>query len=187
MPARATTAAAERTLTTTEAAVLALLAIEGERSGYDLLRLVAKAIAYVWAPARSQLYAVLPRLARDGLAEQRRVVQTTRPDKLLYRISPAGQEVLTRWLETPEPGAVDAFYLRLFVGGLMSREALVAHVEQFRRDTEARLAELRRIEPTNTRTGHDAYHFFLLRLGIERQEQTLAWADGVLAELRELP
>ena len=176
--------AAERTLTTTEAAVLALLAIEGERSGYDLLKLVSKAIGYVWAPARTQLYAVLPRLARDGLAEQRRVVQTTRPDKLLYRIAPAGRDALTRWLETPEPGAVDAFSLRLFVGGLTSVEVLVGHVEQFRRDTEGRLAELRRIEPTNTRTGHDLYHSFLLRLGIERAEHSLRWADGVLEELR---
>ena len=175
--------AAVRTLTTTEAAVLALLAIEGERSGYDLLKLVSKAIAYVWAPARSQLYAVLPRLARDGLAEQRRVVQTSRPDKLLYRITPAGRDALTRWLETPEPGAVDAFYLRLFVGRLMAPEALAGHVEQFRADTEERLAELRRIEPTNTRTGHDAYHFLMLRFGIEQAEHALRWADWVLEEL----
>ena len=32
------TIAATRTLTTTEAAVLALLALSGERSGYDLLK-----------------------------------------------------------------------------------------------------------------------------------------------------
>jgi DNA-binding PadR family transcriptional regulator len=177
------TATVERTLTTTEAAVLALLAIEGERSGYDLLKLVSKAIAYVWAPARSQLYTMLPRLARDGLAEQRRVVQTTRPDKLLYRISSAGREALTRWLETPEPGAVDAFYLRLFVGGLTSVEVLREHVDQFRRDTEERLEELRAIEPTNTRTGHDFFHHFMLRFGIERYEQELAWSDWVLEEL----
>jgi DNA-binding PadR family transcriptional regulator len=177
------TATDVRTLTTTEAAVLALLAIEGERSGYDLLKLVSKAIAYVWAPARSQLYAVLPRLARDGLAEQRRVVQTTRPDKLLYRISPAGDDALTRWLETPEPGAVDAFYLRLFVGRLTSIDVLERHVEQFRRDTEERLEELRAIEPTNTRTDHDFFHYFMLRLGVERYEHALAWSGWVLEEL----
>src|SRR6185436_17419378 len=94
MPAR--TRETVQQLTTTEAAVLALLAIEGERSGYDLLKLVSKAIAYVWAPARSQLYTVLPRLARDGLAEQRRVVQTTRPDKVLYRFSTAGSRPPSR-------------------------------------------------------------------------------------------
>ena len=46
-------------LTTTEAAVLALLAIEGERSGYALAKAVEKAIGHIWAPARSGLFAAL--------------------------------------------------------------------------------------------------------------------------------
>jgi PadR family transcriptional regulator, regulatory protein AphA len=172
------------TLTTTEAAVLALLAIEGERSGYDLLKLVSKAIGYVWAPARSGLYTVLPRLARAGLAEVRHVRQEQRPDKQLYSITDEGRRALAAWHETVEPGSTESFFLRLFIGGLISRETLVEHVEQFRRDTEARLAELRAIEPTNTRRGHDYYHWFLLRLGIERRELDLRWADDVLEELR---
>jgi PadR family transcriptional regulator, regulatory protein AphA len=184
MRQRARTVPQTATLTTTEAAVLALLAIEGERSGYDLLKLVSKAIGYVWAPARSGLYTVLPRLARAGLAEARHVRQEQRPDKQLYSITSEGRRALAAWHETIEPGSTEAFFLRLFVGGLTSREVLVEHVEQFRRDTEARLAELREIEPTNTRRGHDYYHWFLLRLGIERRELDLRWADDVLAELR---
>ena len=66
----------------------------------------------------------------------------------------------------------------------MPREALVAHVEQFRRDAEERLAVLREIEPRTRREGNDRYHgCFLLRLGIERAEHSLRWADEVLAEL----
>ena len=72
--------------------MLALLAIEGEQSGYDLLKLTSKAIGHIWTPAKSQLYAVLPRLARDGLAERRQVVQSTRPDKQLYRITTDGEQ-----------------------------------------------------------------------------------------------
>ena len=172
-----------RTLTTTEAAVLALLAIEGEQSGYDLLKLVSKAIGNVWAPARSQLYAVLPRLVRDGLAESRHVVQQRRPDKQVYAISSEGRRVLDEWLETVEPGARDAFWLRLFVGGLTTHDVLVRQVEQFRRDAEERLERYREIEPTNSRRGHDYYHYFMLRLGIERAEHDVRWADWVLEEL----
>ena len=178
------TSSATRTLTTTEAAVLSLLALEGEQSGYDLLKLMSKAIGHVWAPAKSQLYAVLPRLAREGLAEARAVVQSSRPDKQLYRITPAGREALDAWLETLEPGAVDRFYLKLFVGGLTTPDVLIEQVEQFKLETEARLDELRAIEPTNSRSGNDFFHYFLLRLGIERAEQSLAWADWVVAELR---
>jgi DNA-binding PadR family transcriptional regulator len=174
-------------LTTTEAAVLALLAIEGERSGYDLLKLVQKAIAHVWSPARSGLYAVLPRLVGAGLARRRVVAQSTRPDKQLYRITRDGHRALDTWLETVEAGSRDVFFLKLFVGGLTTPEVLLEHVAQFRTDTEARLAELRRIEPTNTNTGHDWFHRHLLNHGIERLERELVWAGGVARALRRGP
>jgi DNA-binding PadR family transcriptional regulator len=93
-------------LTTTEAAVLALLAIEGERSAYDLTKLVAQAIAHVWSPARSGLYAVLPRLVKDGLAQRRVAAQSSRPDKQLYRGTRAGRRALDDWLETVRRAAL---------------------------------------------------------------------------------
>jgi DNA-binding PadR family transcriptional regulator len=170
-------------LTLTEAAVLALLRIEGERSGYDLLKLCGQAIGHVWAPARSQLYATLSRLVSGGLVEGRHVEQTTRPDKRLFRLTPAGAEALDAWLSTVEPGDRDAFVLRVFVGGLMPREALLAHLQQYRQDTLARLAELRALEQANTRQGHDYYHHLTLRLAIPSCEASLRWVDEVLAEL----
>jgi DNA-binding PadR family transcriptional regulator len=177
---------ATASVTTTEAAVLALLAIEGEHSGYDLLELSKKAIGHVWTPARSRLYTVLPRLVELGFARRRKVEQARRPDKHLYRITRAGREALEEWLRTIEPGARDAFYLKLFVGGLTSTETLVAQVEQFRRERLEQLEQLREIEPTNTRRGHDRYHWFLLRLGIEDAEHSVRWADWVLSELDEV-
>jgi PadR family transcriptional regulator AphA len=164
--------------------VLALLAIEGERSGYDLLKRVSKAIAHVWSPAKTQLYAVLPRLESEGLAQARSVVQANKPDKRLYRITKHGRRVLQAWLEDVVPGEAQLFYLKAFLGGLMERDKLIAQYEQFARDQQARLDELRAIEPTNTRRGHDYYHYFLLRLGIERAEHSVRWAEDALRELR---
>jgi PadR family transcriptional regulator AphA len=180
-----TSALSARTLTTTEAAVLSVLALDGERSGYDLLKRMSTAFGYVWAPAKSQLYAVLPRLARDGLATQRTVAQTSRPDKQLYAISADGRATLDAWLAHVDPDATDAFFLKLFVGGLTTHEVLSEHVEAFRAAAQARLGELRAIESTNERSGNDAYHYFVLRLGIERAEHAVAWAEWVLSELRE--
>lgn len=164
--------------------MLALLAIEGERSGYDLLKALSQAIGYVWAPAKSQLYALLPRLVKDGLAADRRVAQASRPDKTLYTISDDGREALTAWLETVDPEATDAFHLRLFVGGLTTPEVLVRHVTAFRERNAERLETLRAIEPTNSRTGHDAFHWYLLQLGIAQHELQERWADETLADLR---
>lgn len=176
-----------RTLTATEGAVLALLAIEGERSGYDLLRRASKAIAHVWSPAKTQLYAVLARLESDGLARGRAVRQASRPDKRLFRITKDGRRALADWLDEVVPGDPQLFFLKAFVGGLMDREKLIEHYQQFATDQRERLEELRAIEPTNTRRGHDYYHYFLLRLGIERAEQSVRWAERALRELREEP
>ena len=172
-----------RTLTTTEAAVLALLAIEGERSGYDLLKLCEQAIGHVWSPAKSQLYAVLPRLVEAGLARRRSVSRARRPEKHVYRITRAGRAALDGWLENVEPGATETFFLKLFVGGLTTHEVLRRHVEQFRDDMRGRLAGLEEIERTNTRAGNDWYHAFLLDLGLVRTRQAIRWADGVLQQL----
>jgi DNA-binding PadR family transcriptional regulator len=177
------TAIAASQLTTTEAAVLAQLAMEGERSGYDLSKLLAKSIGHVWKPARSGLYAVLPRLERAQLVRSRVVVQETRPDRRLYKITRAGKQALDSWLETVEPGATESFFLKVFVGGLTSTDVLLEQVAQFREDTAARLAIYREIEPTNTNRGHDWYHRHLLRLGIARAELELQWADEVARAL----
>ena len=170
-------------LTLTEAAVLALLAIEGERSGYDLLKQMRKSIGHVWTPAKTQLYNVLPKLVRDGFASQRVIRQDRRPDKVLYAITSDGRAALQRWLDTPDPGSRDAFYLRLFVGALADPDSLLAHVREHRDEIAAQLAVYREIEPTNTRRGHDAYHWFLLELAIEEYELKLRWADRVIASL----
>ena len=162
--------------------MLSLLAIEGERSRYDLMKSLAKAIGYIWAPAKTQLYALLPKLAERGLATSRTVREGARPEKKLFRITNAGRAELDRWLAA-EPESAETFYLRLFVGGLVPPEVLVEHVEWFRERTATQLEEYRQIEPTNTRTGNDFFHYFLLRLGIERSEHLLGWSDWVLEEL----
>jgi DNA-binding PadR family transcriptional regulator len=171
-------------LTLTEAAVLALLEIEGERSGYDLLKLASKAIGHVWAPAKSQLYATLRRLDRGGLAVSRTVPQERRPDRQLYRITRPGQEALHRWLEHVDGTDVQATRLKIFVGGLLPGELVVRHVEACRADAVERLDLYAEIEKTNSRTGHDYFHHLLLRYGIAQAQTTIDWADAVLRELR---
>jgi PadR family transcriptional regulator, regulatory protein AphA len=171
-------------LTLTEAAALALLEIEGERSGYDLLKLATKSIGHVWTPAKSQLYATLRRLDRAGLAVSRVEPQTGRPDRQLFKITAAGRDALQRWLEHVDGSETQATRLKIFVGGLMSRELLVRHVDAYRTDALERLEVYAEIEKTNTRKGHDYFHHLLLRYGIAQAETTVAWADGVLRELR---
>lgn len=164
-------------LTATECAVLGLLT-KGERSGYDLAKKAQGTVGWVWAPARSQIYAVLPRLVSAGLASSRRVAQTGRPDKQVYRISKKGREAVREWLESSEDSE-ETFLLRVFFGELMSRDALVSLIERRRDLARERLAHFREIE----RTGPDPYPHLTLRWGFAHQRALIRWADEVLREL----
>jgi PadR family transcriptional regulator AphA len=139
---------AATTLTTTEAAVLGLLTW-GEMSGYDLRKKTERSVGYFWAPAKTQIYTVLPRLVEAGLATRRRVVQSERPDKQLYRITRHGRRALSEWLEHGPLEAVpekNPILLKLFFGASADPEALVEQVAE-RRTAAAQLRrELDEIE-----------------------------------------
>jgi DNA-binding PadR family transcriptional regulator len=167
------------TLTATECAVLGLLT-KREGSGYDLAKKAEASVGYVWAPARSQIYAVLPRLVRAGLAKSRKVTQSGRPDKQVYRITREGRDALREWLESSEDSE-DTFLLRVFFGDLMSREALAALVERRRDLARGRLAEFREIE----RRAPDPHPYLTLRWGLAHQRALIRWADEVLRELEQ--
>ena len=170
-------------VTLTEAAVLALLAVKGESSGYDLTKLAAKSVGHICAPARSHLYAVLGRLARDGLASTRTVVQSDRPDKQLYTVTATGQEALEAWLAADAEDD-DSFHLKVFYGGLMPRQRLIEHVEAYRDRIHERLELYDAISDENTNRGHDYYHRLMLDYGYARARASLAWTDEVLRKLR---
>lgn len=170
-------------LTLTEAAVLGLLALEGEQSGYDLLRLAQGSVAHVWAPAKSQLYATLRRLTKVGLVEGRHVEQANRPDKQLFLIAPSGRERLERWLEQVVPHTRQEQVLKMFLGGLVPLPTLVAQVEQYRDDAREQLEIFAEIDRTNTGRGHDFFHRLVLEHGIANAEATVAWADEALLAL----
>ena len=165
------------TLTATECAVLGLLT-KGARSGYDLAKKAEQSVGYVWAPARSQIYAVLPRLVRAGLARSRKVAQSDRPDKVVYRITKEGREALREWLEHSDDSE-STFLLRVFFGDQMSKAALVSLVERRRELARATLAEFREIE----RRGPEYHPHLTLRWGFAYERALLRWADEVLREL----
>lgn len=163
-------------LTTTEGVVLGLLS-ERERSGYDLLKRAEGSVAHMWSPAKSQLYAVLPRLVDAGLARRRNVRQTSRPDKQVYRLTPAGRAAMRNWLETATPKTWDELLLKVFFARLCSRAALLRQLDEYAQRTREQLATYEAIRPT-TRDGA-----LTLQYGLEEMPVRLAWIERATKEL----
>ena len=166
-------------LSHTQAALLGLL-VHRPMSGYELLKDMDSSLRHFWTPARSQVYALLPRLVEQGLATAKEVEQRERPDKIVYRLTRAGREALDAWLEEPlDHENRNLFLLKLF---------LLEHVRAdlrpliLERKTWAKrqLAELRELEREAARAGDSFHGLETLRFGIETLRATIRWADAAL-------
>jgi DNA-binding PadR family transcriptional regulator len=189
MTARTRAARTSTQLTLTEYAVLGLLGLlDRPISGYDLKKMVDSSVGYIWQPSKTQLYAVLPRLVRAGLATSRELRQRGRPDKQLYRINSPGRVAMREWLDRDED-TVDpdrsTLVLKLFFGREGSRDALVRQVEAFRGAFAQRLATYETKWREDERRGYsDEFTRLTLRYGIARARAAVDWADTALEELR---
>ena len=172
----------------TEAAVLGLLSF-GERSGYDLQRLARESVGYFWAPARSQIYAVLPRLVSAALAEPLDLVQGRGPAKRMYRLTTAGRDALERWLEDgpigPEPDR-NLLLLKVFFGDLMRPDRLREQIRERRLEAEQLKAELAEIDAdVAERSSKNKFPALTRRYGYEWADAVIRWADFAERSLGE--
>src|SRR5215471_8638545 len=117
---------------TTSYILLGMLSSQ-EMSGYDLKQQLDKSLYTCYdSPAKSQIYGELRRLTQQGWATVTDVPQTHRPDKRVYRITPAGRAALQQWLVSQDAES-DSFksplLLRLFFGHLVPHEILMRRFE----------------------------------------------------------
>jgi DNA-binding PadR family transcriptional regulator len=157
--------------------ILGLLSEQDERSGYDLLKRAEGSVAHMWTPAKSQLYAVLPRLVDAGLARRRTLRQRVRPDKQLYRLTRAGRDAVRHWLEMSTPKTWDELLLKVFFAKLGSRAALLEHLDAYAERTREQLETYEAIRPAS---GVGA---LTLQYGLEEMPLRLAWLERTRREL----
>lgn len=174
-------------MTTTEVAVLGLLT-RGPKSGYDVKKHAETSVGYFWDPAKSQIYAVLPRLVEAGYATSRRVAQEQRPDKQVYRITRRGREALKDWIElTPPPPdpARNPLLLKVFFGDLAAPAAVLEQVRARREDAEELKAELDRIDEGSTGREGDFYPSLTRSYGQHWANAVIQWAKEVERRIDE--
>ena len=174
------------TLTPTEYAVLGLVRVAGEASGYELNRYAATSVAYMWAPAKSQVYAVLARLESDGHLRSRAVEQADRPDKRVYRLTRKGERSVDEWLARPDLDvevARNPFLLKLFFGRYGRVEDLVEQVRAYRDAAHEELATYEEIEQRIRDKDDELFGYLTLRHGLATTRARIRWANETIRAL----
>ncbi len=112
-------------------AVLAAL-LDEELSGYQLAKVFDLGVANFWHAQPQQLYAELTRLEQDGLVTGREVVQDTRPNKRLFRVTDAGLAELERFTATAaKPSFIrDDLVVKVQAADHVDTETLIAQLAE---------------------------------------------------------
>ncbi|GCE47564.1 DNA-binding PadR family transcriptional regulator [Thermosporothrix hazakensis] len=116
-------------------------------SGYDIKQAFDRAIASYWNAGNSQIYTTLKSLSDDGLVEAEVIVQTSRPNRKVYRLTEAGQQELAHWLQeaVPERYTKDEFLTKLFFCGETDDETALFHLQQHRDSLRQQLVHMEQV------------------------------------------
>lgn len=133
-------------LPTTTYAVLGLLSLGEELSGYEIRQWALRSLKFFyWSPAQSHIYRELRRLEELGYATSSTVRQDARPDKRVFSITEAGRAELKRWVdEAPIAPPVIKYdsALKLFFGHAASPGRLEQVLDEHRAAVEQNLEQL---------------------------------------------
>ncbi|MFI2780307.1 PadR family transcriptional regulator [Streptomyces sp. ALB3] len=121
-------------------AVLAAL-LDGEYSGYQLAKAFDVGVANFWHALPQQLYAELAKLESEGLVAGRQVIQVTRPNKRLFRVTDAGRAVLEKFaVSESKPSFIrDDLLVKVQVADRIGTVPVIRELEQRATAAEAKI------------------------------------------------
>jgi len=123
-----------------------ILGLLGARpmTGYDIKQAFDRALASYWNAGNSQIYTTLKSLSQAHLVVSEVIVQTSRPNRKVYRLTAAGRAELDHWLaeEVPERFSKDEFLIKLFFCGEISDELALRHLQEHRESLLKQLAHM---------------------------------------------
>lgn len=159
----------------TEYALLGSL-MSGPRHGYEILQFLETGLGPAWRISTSQLYALLKRLAGEGLLNSTIQPQETRPSKRVFEIMAAGEERFLKWLKSPSQHARDLrieFLAKLYFfhylgidGGRELVKSQMLILERLRK----RLSEKKEAE-------RDTYRHLVYGFRVSTLKGWLSWLD----------
>lgn len=106
-------------------------------TGYDLAKFFSSSVNFFWHAQTSQIYLELGKLEKNGMVSSEQILQTEKPNKKLYSLTPAGKEELQRWLkenkDTPDAfkDYKSAFLMQIFFSGDTSETETMERLQKF--------------------------------------------------------
>jgi len=163
---------------------------ERPMTGYELAKTFDSSIGFFWKADHQQIYRELTRLRERGHVQAREVVQSGKPNKLVYTLTAEGKAALRHWAARPSsPASIkDDMLVRL-----CALEAI--DIEPMRADLMARLEHhrdrltryervLKKRFPHGAGSLDDTGKLLALHLGLRHERAVVEWCEEALQTLQ---
>ena len=162
---------------------------ERPMTGYELAKTFDSSIGFFWKADHQQIYRELTRLRDKGFVQAREVVQSGKPNKLVYTLTVEGKAALRHWAARPSspPSIKDDLLVRLCALDAVDMEPMRADLMarlEYHRD---RLARYQRVLvkrfPHGAASLADTGKLLALRLGLRHERAVVEWCEESLDTL----
>jgi DNA-binding PadR family transcriptional regulator len=163
---------------------------ERPMTGYELAKTFDSSIGFFWKADHQQIYRELTRLRERGHVQAREIVQTGKPNKLVYTLTAEGKAALRHWAARPSspPSIKDDMLVRLCALEAIDidpmRADLMARLEHHR----DRLARYERVLmkrfPDGAQSLDDTGKLLALHLGLRHEQAVVEWCEEALQTLQ---
>lgn len=169
----------------------------GCRTGYDLNKAFKESLNFFWQSQTSQIYRELSAMEKSGWLTSEIVIQTDKPNKKVYSITPAGKEKLMQWLSQDsideELSYRSAFLMKVFFLGERNVEDNIQILKRYRLRCQAALSSLDAangtIDQYSSRIDDRRKAFYWQateNYGRYYYTMCIAWADDTIKKMENL-
>ena len=161
--------------------ILGLLSHD-DLTGYDIKKQIDGSIRFFWKGSFGSIYPALAELEKQGSVRRLKSNDSSGREKIIYSITSQGKEILRAWVRD-EKASNDLKYetlMKLFFGGVESKETSLRNIEVFEEQIKADLKVLQvykaNIEKVLDEEDH-VYFYLTILFGIETYEAYLKWCN----------
>ena len=169
-------------------AILACLT-ERPMTGYELAKTFDASLGFFWKADHQQIYRELSKLRERGHIQSREVVQSGKPNKLVYTLTEEGRAALRHWAARPSsPASIkDDLLVRLYALDCVDieplRADLMARLEHHRDRFNRYDRILKKRFPDGTASPADTGKLLGLRIGLRFERGVAEWCEEALDAL----
>ena len=161
--------------------ILGLLSHE-DRTGYDIKKNIDESIRFFWKGSFGSIYPALAGLEEEGSIKRLKNKNHGGREKITYSITKHGKDILKAWIRD-EKAVNDLKYesiMKLFFGGVESKEVSLRNIEVFEEQIRADLKVLRIYKENLEKVlddGDHMYFYLTVLFGIETYEAYIKWCS----------